>query len=121
MGGYVVCVLFLWWFYRVCHPRSQRKAGSAIGKDLRRSKPPGTKPMNCGSDESGLKHYLVYIRACAKSYAAYHNWKDGDPILRGYHMHIHKRDWEIAGALYRYYRRWEYIRKAANEHFGKAS
>lgn len=73
--------------------------------------------MTCGdAEESGLKHYLVYIRACTNAYKAYKNWT-GDSNLRAYHMHLHRRDWECAAALYKHYRRWEYLRKAVNEHF----
>lgn len=119
MGWHVVCVLFLCGLYRVCF------SGSPRAKEQKRLEAPEQKraeagSVTCSSDDSGLKHYLVYIRACAISYAGYYNWKNGDPIIRGYHMHIHKRDWEMAGALYRYYRRWEYINKAAKEYFGKA-
>lgn len=75
--------------------------------------------MSCSSyatdDRTPFERALIQcIRSSTASYTAYRNWYAGDPLIKGYHMHIQKTDWECLGALYRIsrrgsiiYRKWE--------------
>lgn len=40
-----------------------------------------------------------HFRACKLHFTVYLRWKNGDPNIRSYHLHIAKRDLELARAL----------------------
>lgn len=39
------------------------------------------------------------FRACKIHFTVYLKWKNGEPNIRGYHLHVAKKDLEIARAL----------------------
>lgn len=44
---------------------------------------------------------LAWVIACCRNFIAYYEWRQGNPLLRSYHLKIARKDFEIALAIWK--------------------